>query len=166
MAAVEIDRAALPASTVLRAFTPEHLRVSFDDVEVGAPLLIVGVPLGMQDTVHHLPVARQAMIASSFGLRFQGHGYFLTDARTHRGMSGAPVVMRWRDPGVEADGLPWKLLGRALGATRHGPARPGTGRNAGLELCLVCLDPGHADGTGCARNDSPRAAARNATAIA
>lgn len=48
------------------------------------------------------------MIASSFGLRFQGQGYFLTDARTHRGMSGAPVVMRG-SPG--ADGLPWKLLG-------------------------------------------------------
>lgn len=27
---------------------------------------------------------------SLFGLRFQGEGYFLTDARTHRGTSGAP----------------------------------------------------------------------------
>ena len=42
------------------------------------------------------PPARGAAcgIASSFGLRFQGLGYFLTDARTHRGTSGAPVVMR------------------------------------------------------------------------
>ena len=111
VAAIEIDRAALPASTVLHAFTPEHLRVSYDEVEVGAALLIVGVPLGMKDTVHHLPVARQATIASSFGLRFQGRGYFLTDARTHRGMSGAPVVMRWPDPEADSGGLPWKLLG-------------------------------------------------------
>ena len=51
---------------------------------------------------------RQASIASSFGLRFQGLGYFLTDARTHRGTSGAPVVMR--DPTL-AGPLPWKLLG-------------------------------------------------------
>jgi hypothetical protein len=54
-------------------------------------------------------VVRQAVIASSFGLRFQGQGYFLTDARTHRGTSGAPVVMRVPDAGGMA--LPWKLLG-------------------------------------------------------
>jgi hypothetical protein len=41
-------------------------------------------------------------------LRFQGLGYFLTDARTHRGTSGAPVVMR--APGFDGT-LPWKLLG-------------------------------------------------------
>jgi len=77
-------------------------------VEVGASLLIVGFPLGFHDALHHLPVVRQAVIASSFGLRFQGSGYFLTDARTHRGTSGAPVVMR--SPTAEED-LPWKLLG-------------------------------------------------------
>jgi hypothetical protein len=74
---------------------------------VGTSLLIVGFPLGFHDALHHLPVVRQAAIASSFGLRFQGLGYFLTDARTHRGTSGAPVVMQ-----SKADGqLPWKLLG-------------------------------------------------------
>jgi hypothetical protein len=57
-------------------------------------------------------VVRQAAIASSFGLRFQGQGYFLTDARTHRGTSGAPVVMRQTLRGDELEGgLPWKLLG-------------------------------------------------------
>ena len=55
-------------------------------------------------------MVRQAVIASSFGLRFQGQGYFLTDARTHRGTSGAPVVMRDHRPAPTAD-LPWKLLG-------------------------------------------------------
>jgi hypothetical protein len=53
-------------------------------------------------------VVRQAVIASSFGLRFQGLGYFLTDARTHRGTSGAPVVMRSQSTDPQ---LPWKLLG-------------------------------------------------------
>ena len=51
------------------------------------------------------------MIASSFGLRFQGLGYFLTDARTHRGTSGAPVVMRHHDAAANDDALPWRLLG-------------------------------------------------------
>lgn len=41
----------------------------------------------LPDTLHHMPVARRAALASSFGLRFQGEGYFLTDARSHRGTS-------------------------------------------------------------------------------
>jgi hypothetical protein len=75
------------------------------------PLLIVGFPLGFHDTLHHLPVVRQAVIASSFGLRFQGQGYFLTDARTHSGTSGAAVVMRAPESDAGGGELPWKLLG-------------------------------------------------------
>jgi S1-C subfamily serine protease len=108
VAVIELDRTALPESVVLRCFTPAHLQRSLRDVEVGTSLLIVGFPLGFHDALHHLPVVRQAVIASSFGLRFQGLGYFLTDARTHRGTSGAPVVMH--SPSTDAQ-LPWKLLG-------------------------------------------------------
>jgi len=110
VAVLEVDRSALPATVEFRAFTPAHLQDSLDEIEVGSALLIVGFPLGFHDLLHHLPVVRQAAIASSFGLRFQGQGYFLTDARTHRGTSGAPVVMR--APAHPGDGdLPWKLLG-------------------------------------------------------
>lgn len=108
VAVIELERAALPESVVLRCFTPAHLQRSLQEVEVGASLLIVGFPLGFHDELHHLPVVRQAIIASSFGVRFQGLGYFLTDARTHRGTSGAPVVMH--SPSSDAQ-LPWKLLG-------------------------------------------------------
>ncbi|MGA0023193.1 MAG: S1 family peptidase [Burkholderiales bacterium] len=110
VAVIEIDRAAFPESAVYSAFTPGHLYGPDDQIEVGTRLLVVGFPLGFHDTLHHMPVARRAAIASSFGLRFQGMGYFLTDARTHRGTSGAPVVTR-----VESDSrlgdLPWMLLG-------------------------------------------------------
>jgi hypothetical protein len=108
VAVIELDRTALPPTVLMRCFTPEHLLRSLNEVEVGASLLIVGFPLGFHDVLHHLPVVRQAVIASSFGLRFQGLGYFLTDARTHRGSSGAPVVMR--GPAAQ-EPLPWKLLG-------------------------------------------------------
>ena len=108
VAAVELDPQALPTADVLQAFTPAHLQLRLQEVQVGTPLLVVGFPLGFHDTLHHLPVVRQAVIASSFGLRFQGQGYFLTDARTHHGTSGAPVVMRDESAG---DGLPWRLLG-------------------------------------------------------
>jgi S1-C subfamily serine protease len=108
VAVIELDRAALPQSVMLRCFTPAHLQRSLQEVEVGTSLLIVGFPLGFHDARHHLPVVRQAVIASSFGLRFQGLGSFLTDARMHRGTSGAPVVMRSHSTDAQ---LPWKLLG-------------------------------------------------------
>ena len=111
VAVIELERAAIPKSTVYRAFTPEHLLQEPDRVEVGTTLLVVGFPLGFHDTLHHMPVVRQAIIASSFGLRFQGRGYFLTDARTHRGTSGAPVVMRATETDRDMGDLPWRLLG-------------------------------------------------------
>jgi S1-C subfamily serine protease len=111
VAVLEIERAALPPTTVYRAFTPRHLAGPQCPVEVGASLLVVGFPLGFHDTLHHMPVVRHAVLASSFGLRFQGQGYFLTDARTHRGTSGAPVVMRLAEPQAPLRELPWMLLG-------------------------------------------------------
>lgn len=115
VAVIEIDRQALPATAVYRAYNPQHLLSSLDQVEVGSSLLIVGFPLGFHDALHHTPVVRHAIIASSFGLRFQGEAFFLTDARTHRGSSGAPVVMRSAQHRTSHDAtnddLPWMLLG-------------------------------------------------------
>lgn len=111
VAVIEIERAALPKTTVYSAFTPNHLQDSLDQIEVGTSLLVVGFPLGFHDTLHHMPVVRHAVNASSFGLRFKGEGYFLTDARTHRGTSGAPVVMRVADPDSTLGDLTWVLLG-------------------------------------------------------
>jgi hypothetical protein len=64
VAALPIDRAAL-GDLVPHAFTPDHLQQQLGEVEVGTPLLIVGFPLGFHDGRHHLPVARQAAVASS-----------------------------------------------------------------------------------------------------
>ena len=111
VAVIQLDRSALPATLSMKAFTPGHLVRQFDEIEVGTSILIVGFPLGFQDTLHHLPVARQAIIATSFGLRFQGEGYFLTDARMHRGASGAPVVARVTTGQSGRADLSWQLLG-------------------------------------------------------
>ena len=112
VALLELDRAALPKDAVIRSFTPAHIQPAAGTVEVGTSVLIVGFPLGFHDTLHHLPVVRQAVVASAFGMRFQGQGYFLTDARTHRGTSGSPVVLR-DQAGAHghSEDLPWKLLG-------------------------------------------------------
>lgn len=110
VAAIEIDRSVLGANAAIVPFGLVHLESKLDSVEVGQQLLIPCYPLGFQDTVYRLPVVRQATVASSFGIRFQGQGFFLTDGRTHRGSSGAPVVMRAPDL-AGAGPLRWKLLG-------------------------------------------------------
>lgn len=111
VAVLELDRRQLPTGAVYRAFTPAHLQTRFDAVRLGESLLVVGFPLGFHDGLHHLPVVRHAVVASAFGVRFQGQGLFLTDARTHRGTSGAPVVMRDSASEAATVALPWKLLG-------------------------------------------------------
>jgi S1-C subfamily serine protease len=109
--ALELERAALPETLSFHAFTPAHLVERLEQVEIGTSVLVVGFPLGVHDELHRLPVARQAVIASAFGIRFQGHGYFLTDARLHRGTSGAPVVTREHAPRAGRAELAWRLLG-------------------------------------------------------
>lgn len=111
VAVIELERDALPNPALFRAFTPAHLYAPQERVEVGSSLLIVGFPLGFHDTLHHMPVVRRSVLASAFGLRFNGEGYFLTDARTHRGTSGAPVVLRVAGMAPALGDLPWKLLG-------------------------------------------------------
>ena len=139
VAVIELDRAALPALTVQHPFTHAQLPVSFDAYEVGDSLSIPGFPLGFHDTVHHLPVVRQAAIASSYGTRFQGKGYFLTDGRMHRGMSGAPVLRR------SAGG--WSLLGvhssRMDMATRDAEHDETLGLNCAwyADILLTLTDP-------------------------
>ena len=107
VAVLRIDRSALPARAALAAFTEQDLQTATAPLPLGEPLLIPGFPLGFHDALHHLPVVRQGVVASPYGWRFQGKACFLTDARTHRGISGAPVVVRTptRSP------MPWRLAG-------------------------------------------------------
>lgn len=107
VAVLEIDASGLPAAGTWVAFTPDNLPGTDDEIVIGQPVLIPGFPLGFHDGLHHFPVVRQGVVASPYGWRFQGAARFLTDARTHRGISGAPVVVRApaRSP------VPWMLVG-------------------------------------------------------
>lgn len=109
--ALRLERDVLPESMLYHAFTSGQLFRKLSEVEIGAQVLIVGFPLGVYDILHRLPVARRASVASPFGIRFQGKGCFLTDARLHRGISGAPVVMRKDAAGDGRKDFPWMLLG-------------------------------------------------------
>lgn len=63
-------------------------------VELAEDVFVMGYPLNFYDDVHNLPVLRNAMIASAFGVPFQGQPCFLTDANLHDGTSGSPVLTK------------------------------------------------------------------------
>jgi len=111
VALIEIAQDALPSDAVFEAFDETHLEAMGEPIAIGDALAIVGFPLGFHDTIHYLAVSRSASIASSYGVRFQQQGYFLTDARTHRGSSGAPVLRR-RGRSADSTSLrAWQLVG-------------------------------------------------------
>ena len=103
---------ALPEEAVIRAFTPEHLQTAFDEVHPGESLLVVGFPLGFHDTLHHLPVVRQAVIASSFGLRFQGQG---------QGMIEDVDVIGCGGPGIEIEAGATRSAGESPASVKRTP---------------------------------------------
>lgn len=111
IAVIEIPPERLPPDAVLQSFDESHLEMRGEDVLAGDALTIAGFPLGFHDTVHHLAVARNASLASAYGVRFQRQGCFLTDARTHRGSSGSPVVRRRAHESAAASSRSWQLLG-------------------------------------------------------
>jgi S1-C subfamily serine protease len=111
VAAIEISASQLPANAVLHAFDESHLQAREEQVTIGDTLTIAGYPLDFHDTIHHLAVARSASIASAYGVRFQRLGCFLTDARTHRGSSGSPVVRRRVRGALATSSVSWQLLG-------------------------------------------------------
>lgn len=110
MIQIEVER--LPRAAVLQPFDAAHLDADGESIGVGDALTVIGFPLGFHDTIHHLAVARSASLASAYGVRFQQQGCFLTDARTHRGSSGSPVLRR-RQMSRHAGDSPhsWQLLG-------------------------------------------------------
>lgn len=134
VAVLEIERSALPEGVALRAFSPKHLASDSDEIPLGQSLLIPGFPLGFHDAVHHLPVVRHAILASPWGLRFQSRAYFLTDARTHRGSSGAPVALRCATEHLQDDELPWKLLGIHSSRMDMGDRHPTQDESLGLNI--------------------------------
>ena len=97
----------------LAAFGDGDILTEEETLPPGQSVLIVGFPLGFFDSVHNLPIVRQAVVATDFSHPFKGEPYFLTDARMHRGTSGAPVIARFKRTTTVAGKFEeqWCLLG-------------------------------------------------------
>ncbi|MBA4030262.1 MAG: serine protease [Planctomyces sp.] len=111
--AVPLADDALESKYQFSSFGAEDVLGSDETLPPGQQVLIIGFPLGFHDTLHNLPLVRQAVVASEFAHPFKGDPYFVTDARTHRGTSGSPVVTKLRRPTAVAGQFEdrWCLLG-------------------------------------------------------
>ena len=144
-AVLEIPAMAVPRHASYCAFGVRHIQGKMQAARLGEPLLLVGFPLGVYDTRHHLPVARSAVVSSAFGMRFQGQGCFITEGRA--GQHGArhaaacrarpePGLVRGCVAGVDTVTMPLNkplcalpntqtqvALGRVLISTQRPPGR-------------------------------------------
>lgn len=86
-------------------------------VGVGDPLLVIGYPEGFSDSLHNLPVFRQASVASVYPVPFDGNRYFLIDSELHPGTSGSAVITQpsiWvvkKDEAEHFDEPQYRLIG-------------------------------------------------------
>lgn len=111
--AVPLPGKLLKQNYVISSFGASDILGPEETLPPGQQVLITGFPLGFHDTLNNLPLVRQAVVASDFSRPFKGNPYFVTDARTHRGTSGSPVVTKLLRPTPVAGQFEerWCLLG-------------------------------------------------------
>jgi len=56
--------------------------------------MVIGFPRGLSDSKHNLPLVRNALVSSAYGINFEEAPMFLVDANLHPGMSGSPVLTK------------------------------------------------------------------------
>ncbi len=76
----------------IRPFNMNDLAPSSIEFPIGQDLLVMGYPKGYYDNFNNLPLVRDALVSSVYGVDFGGNPYFLIDSRLHEGMSGSPVL--------------------------------------------------------------------------
>ncbi|HWQ36111.1 MAG TPA: serine protease [Blastocatellia bacterium] len=101
---VELDQNKFKNGFAIKAlseknFVPQDLLVS-----TGEDVIVIGFPRGLSDATHNLPLVRNAMIASSYGVNFSGRPLFIVDANLQPGMSGSPVMVKPKDVWADKQG--------------------------------------------------------------
>jgi S1-C subfamily serine protease len=130
IAVIKLDHTQVQGRFFVRAWSSQTFIPKQYPLPPGDDIFIMGYPLGFYDTQNNLPIFRNAMIASSYGIPFQGKPLFLTDANLHPGTSGSPVITKPKSTWVDdkgntnlVTGTTYYLLGvhsAALGITVNG----------------------------------------------
>ena len=101
---LELDADAIQSQFFVKPWSASTFLPSKYVLDPGEDVFIVGYPRGFFDPQHNLPVFRNAMIASVYGVPFRGDPCFLTDANLHPGTSGSPVITKPKSTWVDSDG--------------------------------------------------------------
>ncbi len=104
VALLELDADAIKSRFFIKAWSAAEFLPSKYVLDPGEDVFIMGYPRGFFDPQHNLPVFRNAMIASVYGVPFRGNPCFLTDANLHLGTSGSPVITKPKSTWVDSDG--------------------------------------------------------------
>jgi hypothetical protein len=118
VALIEIDKNDIMKEFVIKAFSRQSFLPDNYPLHPGEDIFIMGYPLSFHDSINNLPIFRNAMIASTYGVYFQGMPLFLTDANLHPGTSGSPVITKPKSTWVDdkgntnfVTGTPYYLIG-------------------------------------------------------
>lgn len=101
---IELDENEIQGKFLIEAWSASDFLPSKYLLDPGEDVFIMGYPRAFFDKKHNLPVFRNAMIASTYGVSFNGFPYFLTDAHLHPGTSGSPVITKARKNWIDSDG--------------------------------------------------------------
>lgn len=105
VAVIEIDTNAIKqGGYLIKTFSKENFLPDTYTLDPGEDVFIMGYPLAFYDQSHNLPIFRNAIVASMYGVEFQNMPLFLTDANLHPGTSGSPVVTKPKNIWVDDKG--------------------------------------------------------------
>ncbi len=104
IAVIRLDKAKIQAKYFIKAWSATAFLPKQYLLAPGDDVFIMGYPLGYHDAPNNLPIFRNAMIASTYGVPFEGKQFFLTDANLHPGTSGSPVITKPRSTWVDDQG--------------------------------------------------------------
>ena len=70
---------------------------NYEDIEAASDVVVVGYPRGFYDTKNLFPIVKSGIVASRWGVGFEGQPYFLIDAKLFPGSSGSVVLSKPND---------------------------------------------------------------------
>jgi hypothetical protein len=102
--AIPIEINKLPQGSIIMSYNAFNLLKPNIQLHVGDDIVVMGYPFGVYDDIHNLPILRDGIIASAYPIPFRGMPYFLVDSYLEKGISGSPVVTKFKDTWRTIDG--------------------------------------------------------------
>ena len=111
VAVVELDQREFSSGVYVKALSSGNFLPDKFVINPGEDLMVIGYPRGLSDSVHNLPIVRNALVSSAYGIEFENAPLFIIDANLHQGMSGSPVLTKPKNIWPDRDGNTNMMVG-------------------------------------------------------